>query len=387
MTSAPSLSVNPQILEMVFQTAFLVETGRSQALVGALSDHHLRPQNLEGLTQVESFQRFAESQPNLCEALVSSLSFLQRRGAASYRDATRDIPDRRRTVAGHEMIGIPGGWYVRGHDRYGPPDGWVKVPPFFIGRDLVFRRQFAELKGIRTEMEEPRAPSWEVADEEPVVGWSLKQAERFASLLREESGENFRLPSREEWEIAARGPAIRLNRLMEEECGRFRPSDLPEFAEARFQSFFFELGGRIYSDPRDKSLRSLLREGRDLYAYRVYGTDTGREPPPREIKVPPPSPSGKTRKIMRIWPVLSNQLVEMEVPLTVSPLGPLAHAGENVWGVRNLTQALWQRLGGGWTVGGSLLSENTNYFWATAVIASMGGRDEEVGLRLALSIR
>ncbi len=392
MTSAPALSVNPQILEMVFQTAFLMDAGRSRELIGALSDHRLAIQNPEGMAQVETFHRFAEDRPALCEALTHSLSFLKRRVRDSYRDASRDIPDRRRTVSGHEMVGIPGGWYVRGHGRYGPPDGWVKVPPFFIGRDLVSRRLFSDLVGRRQDVGEPRLPDWDVLEDEPVVNVPLRHAERFAGALREESGENFRLPTREEWEIVARGPAICLNRLMEEEEGAFRPGDLFDFAKDRFQNYFLELGGEIYSDPREKSLRRLLKEGRELFAYRVFATNSGRQPALRELPGQAPSPSGKTQKILRVWPILSNQMVEMEVPLTVSPLGFMAQGEENVWGIRNLTQSLWQHLSDGqtsWTVGGSYLSKNPNYFWTT-VTGSHGGaaeRNGEMGLRLALSVR
>jgi hypothetical protein len=386
MNPAPALTANPQILQMVFQTACLTETGRGRALIGALRDQRFEIHNLEGLTQVETFHRFMETRPSLPSALERSLSFLKQRDLVSYRDASRDVPDRRTTFAGHEMVGIPGGWYVRGHGRYGPPEGWVKVPPFFIGRDLVSRDLFLDLARIRPEVETPREPLWEAVKGEPVTNISLRHAEAFARALKEETGMNFRLPSREEWEIAARGPAICLNRLMEEEEGRFRPGDLPDFVRGRFQNFFFELGGEIFSEPGKDVLKALSRQGRDLYAYRVYATPSGREPRAREAPDSSPAPSGRTGKVLRVWPVLSNRLMEMEVPLTVSPLGTLADDEENVWGVRNLTRGLWQILSGGWAVGGSYLSRNTNYFWTTAVISSTGPSDE-TGFRLALPVR
>jgi hypothetical protein len=387
MNPAPALTANPQILRMVFQTAFLAETGRGRELVGALRDQRFEIHNLEGFTQVESFHRFMETNPAMFGALERSLSFLQQRNLVSYRDASRDLPDRRTTVAGHEMVGIPGGWYVRGHGRYGPADGWVKAPPFFIGRDLVSRRLFRDLAERRPEVGLPREPDWDARDDEPVVNVTAERAVRFARALREESSEKFRLPTREEWEIAARGPAVCLNRLMEEEEGRFRPGDLPDFAKDRFQNFFFELGGEIFWDPADRSLRKVLREGRELYAYRVFDTVTGREPVPRPML--PRTPSGKTRTVLRAAPVIGG-LMESEMPLPSSPLASFGTAEENVWGVRNLTQSLWQCLGEGvssWVVGGSYLSQNPNYFRATAVIKSAGGAEAETGLRLALSVR
>jgi len=62
---------------------------------------------------------------------------------------------------------------------------------------------------------------------------------------------------------------------MENELGRFNADDFPEWADGRFENYFQEVGGRIYTDPTEKDLRKILRFSA-VHGSRIYGTPSGK---------------------------------------------------------------------------------------------------------------
>jgi len=103
-----------------------------------------------------------------------------------------------------QTVPIPGGRLVI-HEEDGATRT-VEIGPFSIGRTPVTNREYAPF--LREERVEP--PPWWTdpafrAPDQPVVGVSWHDAMAFCEWLSENAGGIWRLPTEQEWELAASG--------------------------------------------------------------------------------------------------------------------------------------------------------------------------------------
>nr|VFJ47801.1 MAG: Formylglycine-generating enzyme, required for sulfatase activity, contains SUMF1/FGE domain [Candidatus Kentron sp. FM]VFJ48841.1 MAG: Formylglycine-generating enzyme, required for sulfatase activity, contains SUMF1/FGE domain [Candidatus Kentron sp. FM]VFK15415.1 MAG: Formylglycine-generating enzyme, required for sulfatase activity, contains SUMF1/FGE domain [Candidatus Kentron sp. FM] len=137
---------------------------------------------------------------------------------------------------GPSMIVIPAGKFLMGSpegeagrfDQEGPQHEVIFANPFALGRGAVMVgefRAFVEATDYRTQAEEGKgcfvwnrdegkwerrkdcnwqSPGFQQDDHHPVVGITWNDAMEYVAWLREQTGENYRLPSEAEWEYAAR---------------------------------------------------------------------------------------------------------------------------------------------------------------------------------------
>ncbi len=98
-----------------------------------------------------------------------------------------------------DMVYLPGGEYLMGVDGGGDADEtpahMVKVAPFYMGRYEVTQREWRKVMG--------RNPSFFRGSNRPVENVSWNDAKRFIAHLNNLTGENYRLPTEQEWEWAA----------------------------------------------------------------------------------------------------------------------------------------------------------------------------------------
>ncbi len=177
-------------------------------------------------------------------------------------------------VEGHEFVKLPGGPFVMGSSAFkNAAPHWVTLSPFEISRTVISVGQYRNL--VRGVPEAIRG----LQPDDPVINVSWNDLDHYAKILRCVTKHWITLPSEAQWEFAARGPAVELRQLMEEELGRFQPKDVVDFVEGRLESFYTEIGGHIYTDPNGAAFQSLLRQSTPLYGWRVYGTGSGRLTP------------------------------------------------------------------------------------------------------------
>lgn len=172
-----------------------------------------------------------------------------------------------RELAGHKLTDLPGGLFVMGLSP--PPEDatsrWVYLDPYSIGQTAVSEHQYRTAVGFAGVQEAPKA--------HPVTMVSYKNALEYL----EARGSSLRLPTEAERENAARGPAVNMQQVMEEETGRFTLADFADFAEGRFENFVFGILGQILRNPAENQLfRKLIERGMPFYGWRVYGTPSGR---------------------------------------------------------------------------------------------------------------
>jgi formylglycine-generating enzyme required for sulfatase activity len=174
-----------------------------------------------------------------------------------------------RVVAGHEMVDLPGGWFVMGSSVFeDAPPRWVGLDRYSIATTTTSEGQHCE---TRRKSEIQEAPI-----NHPVTMVSYDDALHYVAMR---SGE-LTLPTAAQWESVARGPAVKMQEVMEEETGRFTPQDFIDFAEGRFENFVFGPGGQIFANPAENQLfQSMVERGRPFFGWRVYGTPSGRLTP------------------------------------------------------------------------------------------------------------
>jgi len=94
-----------------------------------------------------------------------------------------------------EMVFVKGGWLAK-NGINGQPDSRVWIDDFYIGKYPVTQRQAAAVLG---------EIDFEVAHLGPERPWTSIQVEDFIESLNKITRQEFRIPSTDEWEYAARG--------------------------------------------------------------------------------------------------------------------------------------------------------------------------------------
>lgn len=187
-------------------------------------------------------------------------------GAASQPGPSQVIQD---CPSCPRMIVIPAGTYSIGAPKDEPgrypnelPMAQHAVGKFAIGETEITRGQFAafvtatnhemtggcytpgDLDDLLSDLD-PKAswlnPGFEQTDDHPVVCVSWNDAQAFAKWLSDKSGQQYRLASESEWEVAARGGTVTpffWGNLAEAGCGYMNGGDLslgekwPKWAES-----------------------------------------------------------------------------------------------------------------------------------------------------------
>lgn len=172
-------------------------------------------------------------------------------------------------VQGHNLIELPGGPFVMGSNDSKDSDNatakWVNVDPVAIGQTSVTERQWHAVMGGQAE--QPNHPK---------VAVSWRDAAQFLMQFNQSYGEELGFLREHEWEYGARGPAVNIRDVMEEEG--VGVSDFIDWASDRFENFVdvLEMGARIHIDPKSEAFQSLLKSAGPIFAWRAYATLTGK---------------------------------------------------------------------------------------------------------------
>jgi len=168
-------------------------------------------------------------------------------------------------IAGHAMVGIPGGLTVIGSSAFeNARPRWVSLSPHFISETATSESQYREVMG--------RAGNAYASADHPVTAVSWNDAQ----VYLKRAGGRLDLLTEVQWENAARGPADDMRIVMEKETGRFTPTDFVDFAVGRYENFVFGVLGQIFTDARSELFQKLISEGMPFFGWRVYGTPSGK---------------------------------------------------------------------------------------------------------------
>ena len=171
-----------------------------------------------------------------------------------------------RTVAGIDVVDLPGGLFVMGGSRDSDaPAHWVQVSGFSMGRTPVTEAQYGSV--IAREIKEGRQGH-------PVVRVSALEADQFIARFNEINGTQFGSPTEAKWEYAARGEVVNLRDLMAAEG--INESSFADWAERRFDNLFAHcLGSTIYGDPKSEAFQKILKSAARIYGYCMFGHPEG----------------------------------------------------------------------------------------------------------------
>ncbi len=212
-------------------------------------------------------------------------------------------------IAGRKMVRIPPLFTVRGAaDFADAPPGWTFMKGLCVDVETVSRRCFAQtMRRAAVTGAEGELPA--------IASWFDASAYHVRMAAAVGKGRIIGLPTEAEWEAIARGPAVNVRKVMEREG--VAPTNLVEFAKGRFENFVAPASGdemivgtHIFTDPTNTTLRSLLEEGRDVYAFRQYSTVRGsldaeavwfNQPAPALVGWGPKGPSGTKGMSGNVW--------------------------------------------------------------------------------------
>lgn len=169
------------------------------------------------------------------------------------------------------LVQLSGGPFVMGSalkEEFQKPH-WVNLPPFRLGACAETEARYRHVMG---KAGRERAP-----EEYPVTYVSWNEAGDYLNRLSEETGMKLGLPTEAQWEFAARGPAVDLREVMEEE--KIKIGDFADFVKDRFENFVtgLHVGQWIFTDPTDSAIQRILKNKSPLYAWRVFGTPSGNK--------------------------------------------------------------------------------------------------------------
>lgn len=168
-------------------------------------------------------------------------------------------------IVGHNMVGIPGGLTVIGSAEFDDArPHWVSLSPYLMSETATSESQYREVMG---------RPGREGAPENYPV--TIVSHDNAIEYLKKRGG-GLVLPTEAQWENAARGPAVNIQQIMEEETGRFTPGDIAAFVEGRFENLVFDVLGNIFINPKDGTFQELMSKGKPFFGWRVYGTPLSR---------------------------------------------------------------------------------------------------------------
>ncbi|MGM0632935.1 MAG: formylglycine-generating enzyme family protein [Pseudomonadota bacterium] len=128
------------------------------------------------------------------------------------------------TVPEPDMVRVDGGLHEIGSFLLNIRDNPVRqvcLAPFSMARHEVTFREFDRFTAA-TGGRVPHDLDWG-RDERPVVGINRAEAEAYAQWLSEQTGGDYRLPTEEEWEVAARGHDSPVSQYVEgQQAGELR---------------------------------------------------------------------------------------------------------------------------------------------------------------------
>lgn len=185
------------------QRLFLTE----QEVLTLISHYDLKPEEIRAdgrslvnyyTNQGYKFTHNSIMEYFLAQEAYQNPAFLQVASFAGLDQAQRFLLE---MMLVQDLVKVEGGVFLMGK-----ADQPVRLPvdDFFMARYPVTNAQY-RLFCAATERALPEAPSWEPADDLPVVKVSWADAQAYCRWLSSLTGHRFRLPTEREWEFAARG--------------------------------------------------------------------------------------------------------------------------------------------------------------------------------------